>query len=741
MIAAWAAPVLVLVAGGFGGSGGGFSWPGALEIDGRALGTLPEQDRPPAIERLVERHGLPATLPYLAPLLSDPEPEVRVYVGRLLARAGDPRAFAAAIDWLTAPGRPPVDRAFGLDLLAHAATLPPPARAAIEQAIRDRDAGIRMRALEALGRHEIGRSLPAVLGALDDDSREVRQQAVLVVVTAVGQDRAGAKLATLPLVERLDDADRLIRLAAIRALGGLRDPRAVPALVRVASEQTIDLRAAAADALGSPAMAAATPTLTRFARQQPPDDLARHAALALGEIATPAAVAVLIAILRAPPVPDEAKLGLRHAGGAAVEPLIAELTRGSPASAALAAALLGELGDRRATTALAAAADPGTGGAAVSLVAIDALARLGDPAAVPALARATVSAQPDIRLRAFTALRALADPRSVAVLESGLADADPRVRAGAAELGNALGNTFEARASAAALVDRLADTAPAVRGAAARALARIGATPGVNPGALARMLAALGEGKPTPRDPDELEALGDALEANAEAGDAERVDQAFLAADLPLEVPLARALAAAHAERPLVNRAAIDRAIVLLAAGGTGALAAADALATARFSDGQAAALARAFSDAESAVRERLCAAIARAPHGGAWLASLIAASTEPLPIRAAAAWSARDLPEARAALEAAARATDEPLAANARAALAGGGRGGAGWTAIRLQATDGTPIVGRWVTLAGSGVAVQAMTDETGVARVAGLAGAGAGAWTAPGISLRAGP
>ncbi len=296
MIAAWAAPLLVVVAGGF-------SWPGALEVDGSALGALPEHERAAAIERLVERHGLPATLPYLAPLLSDPEPEVRVYVGRLLARAGDPRAFTAAVDWLTAPGRPPVDRAFGLDLLAHATTLSPPARGAIEQAIRDRDAGVRMRALEALGWHEIGPSLPAVLGALDDDSREVRQLAVLVVVTAIGQNPAGAKLATLPLIERLDDADRLIRLAALRALGGLRDPRAVPALVRVASEQTIELRVAAAAALGSPAMAAATPALTRLARHQPPDDLARQAELALGEIATPAtAVAALCAALRTPPV-------------------------------------------------------------------------------------------------------------------------------------------------------------------------------------------------------------------------------------------------------------------------------------------------------------------------------------------------------------------------------------------------------------------------------------------------------
>ncbi len=368
-------------------------------------------------------------------------------------------------------------------------------------------------------------------------------------------------------------------------------------------------------------------------------------------------------------------------------------------------------------------------------MALDALARLRDPAAVPALARATIAAQPDLRLRAFTALRALADPRSAAVLDSGLADADPRVRVSAAELAGAL----DARASALALADRLADSAPTVRCAAARALARIGATSGAVPGALARMLTALTEGKPTPRDPDELEALGDGLEANAGAADAERIDRAFLAADLGLQVPLARALAAAHVEKPLVNQAAIDRAIALLPTGGAAALAAADALGTARFSDGEVTALGRAFSDAEATVRGRLCPAIAHTRHGGGWLASLIAASAEPLPVRAAAAWSARSLPEARAALELAARAAEEPLAANARAALAGGGRAGAGGTAIRLDATDGTPIVGRWVTLAGGGVTVWVMTDETGVARVDGISGAGD--WSVAGVNLRAAP
>jgi HEAT repeat protein len=723
---------------------GDFTWPGALEVDGRALTALPEQERPAGVERLVARHGIRAAGPYLLPLLSDPEPEVRAYVGRLLARAGDPTALAAAVDWLVTPERPSADRTLGLDVLSYAATLTPVARQAIEQAIRDRDAPVRMRARAALGRLDPLPSLPVVVGALDDDSREVRLAAALVVEEVARQHAdapEAARRATLPMLERLDDADRSIRLAALRALGLLRDPRAIPALVRVASEQTTDfrvaeLRTAAVDALGSPTMGggAALATLVGLSRHRRVDELARHADLALGVVATPPAVAALVAALGAPPVPEEARVGLLHAGRAALEALAGEVARGTPSSAALAAALLGEIGDRRATDTLTRAIAAPEGGAAVVRVAIQALERLNDPAAVPALAHAAEAPQADVRVQAFAALLALADPRSVAVLDGGLADRDPRVRASAAQLAGRLA----ARGAAPALAERLGDDDSAVRSAAARALARTGGAP------LVRMLVALAANGTTTRaarDSAELEAIGDALEANVTAADGPRLDEAFLAAAPSLQGPLARGLAVAHATEPLVNnRAVVDRAISLLAAGGPTALAAADLLATARLSDGEVAALARAFADAEPAVRGRLCAAIARTPRGGGWLASLIASSSEPLQVRAAAAWCARGLRDARSALELAARSPEEALATNARAALAGAGKE-MGGGAIRLCAPDCAPLVGRWVTLEGGGVAVAAMTDETGLARVDGFSATQRAAWHVDGLSREAAP
>jgi hypothetical protein len=427
--------------------------------------------------------------------------------------------------------------------------------------------------------------------------------------------------------------------------------------------------------------------------------VARHAQLALGEIATPPAIAALVEALRRPPVPEETKLALLAAGAAAVEALAAEVAHGPVASGARAALLLGQLGDRRATATLAAAADTRDGDPALWLVALEALGRLKDPASLPALARATEAPQADVRLAAFAALEALGDPRGLAVVDAGLADPDPRVRAAAVRLAVVLDATC---ASGGRFARPLNDADPAVRMAAAEAATRCAEVHPTTGGA-ASLDAALLEarGEPTP---------------------------AFLGL-----------LAAAHAAEPLESHAVVERMLQIIAAGGPSAAAAADVLAVSRLSDAEASGLARAFPESAPTVRARLCPAIARTPQGGEWLAALIAAASEPPEVRAAAAWAARDARGARAALELAARGPEGPLARNARAALAAGGHANGGWSALRLLAADGGPRAGRWVTLAAPGIEVDVRTDEAGVARLEGLPQGAV--WRAPGLSLRARP
>jgi HEAT repeat protein len=712
-----------------------FGWPGALEADGQALldSSAPQLSEPDArrlaaIDRLVADHPPAAATPFLIRLLADRDPVVRLYAARRLARAGTPEASAVATTWIATPTVREVDRAFGLYVLQDAATLSSMARATVEQAVRDSEPSVRQSALEVLAAHPLGPSLQTLLAALDDDNREVRLRAVQLA------GGSGDPRAAPPLLERLDDVDRQVRLQAIAALASLHDLRAVPAFLRLTGEGTLEQRIAAVDALGTLAAIAAAPALIALARRT--DEIGRHALLALGGIATPAAVGRLVAVLRTPPVPEEAPVGLREAGAAAVPALIAELRGGTPSSSTLAAKLLGELGDRTATLPLVAALENDATGGPMAQAALEALIRLADPAAVPALVRAAESPTVEIRRAAFAALAAGADPRGEAVLEAGLADPDGQVRVLAARLAEAI----DAQAAAPALAARLSDADPTVRAAAATALARV-ADRAHHP--LAAILSALTRPEaPAPTD-REVADLGAALEAVATPADAEPLARALMAARGATRGAIAQGLAAAHAGAPLTERATIDALIAAVAEGGAAALAAADALATARLGGGAIPSLARAFADTEPMVRARLCPALAATPDGDLWLAAVLADPHQPADVRAAAAWAAHGLARARPALAAAAQddGGDDAVAANARAALTFAARSAAAFVGARVRGPDGEPAIGRWVSIGVvGGPSVRARTDSVGVVRVVGLPD-GAPVLQIAGLTARAAP
>jgi cellulose synthase operon protein C len=278
--------------------GTGFEWPGALDADARDLANGDEGQRLRAVERLAMR-DLARTQKLLVSALADRDPGVRLTAARLLARAGVPEALEAATQWITASGAR--DRPLGLQVLRDASILPPAARRAAERALGDAEPAIRVQALEALDRHELGPSFGAVAAAVDDDNREVRLRAVRLL----GDAREAR--ASVPLLARLADSDRQVRVEALRALGAIGDARVAPALMRLLSEATDDVRIAAIDALARLKAAEAVPALARLARRRPSDDLARHAQLALGQVATPEGIDALVAIARDPPVTDELK--------------------------------------------------------------------------------------------------------------------------------------------------------------------------------------------------------------------------------------------------------------------------------------------------------------------------------------------------------------------------------------------------------------------------------------------------
>src|SRR4051812_27578472 len=322
---------------------GDLGWPGSITVDAREAAELPEGQRLRALERLTARAGDRAR-PALTPLRADRDPGVRLFAARRLGRAGVPAAIDAATAWIATPNVPLVDRQFGLEVLREAPTLTEGARQAIELALRDADAAVRISALETLERHDVTPSLPAVLSALDDDNREVRLRAIRLLV-----GKRDPRIA-LPLLTHVEDADRQVRIDAVRALGS--HPRATGALLRLLGEPSEDMRNAAMDALAGLHADAAVPPLAALARKRPADETARRAQIALGTIATPAAIAALIALTRTPPVSADTRAALRRAGAPAVPPLVRELASGTPGSMAIAAALLGEIGDRRASAPL-----------------------------------------------------------------------------------------------------------------------------------------------------------------------------------------------------------------------------------------------------------------------------------------------------------------------------------------------------------------------------------------------------
>ena len=698
----------------FGGAGGAPApsscpWPGADDDAARALVARDDGERLRTLLALARVDSSSATA-LLVSALRDRDPGVRLTAGRLLARRGAREATVAATAWLSAPAAN--ERLLGLLVLRDAAEQPDDARRAVERALRDGDVTARLQGLDLLQAHPTPGSLGAVVALLDDEIGEVRARA-LRALAAMADARA-----SLAVTRRLADSDRGVRIEAATTLGALGDRRVVPALLRQLDERSADPRTWVVDALGRLGDGTALPALAQLAARSPRDELARHATLALGALGTPAAVEALLVLAREPPGPDDVRLALERAGASAVPRLGREVSAGSPTSARLAATALGRLGDRRATAALVAAVERGGG---ARLASLEALARLGDPAAVPALVHVAIAAEvPELRVLALDALEATGDAGALVALPHSLEDADPGVRARAARLTGALGGS----AQAAGLVARLVDGDALVRSEAARALAHLPSLPD----GLARPLA-----DALPRAPLSApteDALGDVLERVARPEDGAALGRAYLstrAADA--RAVLARGLAAAFSEAPLEDQAVVAALQADVGAGGAPALSAAEALAGARLSGAAAVALRDAFARAEDPVRAGLAPALARIPAGATTLALALADPRTAPSVRAAAAWALAAAPEARAALQQALTSPEPAVAANARAALSvqsvpkDRARRGRRWSAVELRSAADEPLAGRWVTVSAAGGApVWVMTDSRGRARVVAL-------------------
>ena len=266
-------------------------------------------------------------------------------------------------------------------------------------------------------------------------------EALDVALPIAGEVAAEATSEVVPaLIRSLGDADIEVRESVVASLGGLADPRAVQALIRVLRTDSVDaVRAAAAWALGEIEDPAAVPALSHALRNDVCEEVRKNSAWALGQIEDAGAVEALGAALR-----DSNEEVRRTAIWA-----------------------LGEIESPSAVPSLISALD--SDDIEMRRTAVWALGQIEDPRAVPALLPLVEDGDAEVREGALLALAQIEDPRAAPAMIRALSDRDPELRAMAAMTLADMGLTTAPPALVAALGDANVD----VRMATAHALGEI----------------------------------------------------------------------------------------------------------------------------------------------------------------------------------------------------------------------------------------------------------------------------
>lgn len=406
----------------------------------------------------------------LVALLADPDREV-ARVARHVLSYIDP--VAPAVIAATRHANPSV-RANAVALLGQRAT--PEAVAAITAALGDSDMTVRMEAAGALVATHDPAVAPALAPLLRDPSVAVRK----IAITTLGSLLLVEERALLH--PTLADADAQVQAAACRTLLRLGDATAIETALALLRAGDAATREEAARLLEIPADPRHAPAL-RAALAEEADDDARIAMInALGVLRDPAAVPALIGLTHSEMLPAAAE-ALGRIGDRRAVPVLLECLRDNDEDTSLSEvfAALGALGDPRALPALSARAQAFDMEAMTALAdlgdagipALLKLARHPDPdmrqEAVwrlsncphPSTQKALIEIVrtdpvPAVRAAAVRALGHVGDRHVVTVLIPLLAQGDPGVREQAAEV---LGWFTDARAVPAvyaAAVDRRA---------------------------------------------------------------------------------------------------------------------------------------------------------------------------------------------------------------------------------------------------------------------------------------------
>jgi HEAT repeat protein/beta-lactamase regulating signal transducer with metallopeptidase domain len=285
---------------------------------------------------------------------------------------------------------------------------------------------------------------------------------------------AGPATSVVPaLTEALADANGAVRMAAVKSLGELQDPRAIAALGKVLREDADPrVRRAAAEALGQIDDSRAVPHLVAALRSEQIANVREAIVESLGEIDDPSAVTAVAAVVR------DSSVGVRRAAASALNdfeepsalPALLSMVRDTDAEVRRHVAdALSDLQSPQTFDALVAFTRDSD--AEVRAAAVNGLGNLEDARTLTALLAALRDANAEVRSQAADAIHNIPDldkapPQLIALLS----DPDADVRHNVA---HALGG-FEDEAAVPALKRALADTNADVRRAVAEALSEIG---------------------------------------------------------------------------------------------------------------------------------------------------------------------------------------------------------------------------------------------------------------------------
>jgi HEAT repeat protein len=625
-------------------------WPSAIAKVERQLASDDVAERRRAARGLVD---LPRAVArrLLPELFDDPDAEVRLAVAdaALAVRLRD--AGKRVVVWLSHSDARV--RQAATEVLAVLPT--PDAVSALGRVLSDPQAEVRAQAALALGNTGVPEASLLLLSQLDDPDPDVRA-AVIRALEELGDARA-----VVPLIGRIQERRVPIRRQAAAALGTLGDRRAVRALIVTLADGDASVRAAAATALGKLRAEDATWSLGAVLEQEMDEGVQSAVLVALGQVSTAAAADVLVrAMVRRNDLIAKARDALGVAGSAALPSLErCVLSPPSREAAEGCAAALGAIGGAEAQRLVEEALRRAGIG---PVVALDALGRIGDPAALPVVLEYLSSARPAERRAAIDALGRLLDPSAhhgIAVEPLVLALSQARdARLERAALIALLGRTGSPRAIA-QLVPLAGASDEYLRGVTLEALGTLGPSPDsdrvlleaiASPSYPIRWTAAIA-----------LRRVGSAgaaapLLRRVADGDAEQREAAAVA----LFGPLAR-----------VREPSVPSEVERLLQTSTGPVrdALIEALGNAPGASGSGP-LVRALSGAGRATRAKIAEALAAHPEASAEVVKLTS-DPEP-PVRANAAWTLGQIGNAEHAPELLALARDPsaPVAATAVAAL-----------------------------------------------------------------------